>query len=640
MSADPNPVSAPDAAGSSEPARDESANTEPARAEAPAAALARAMQPEPSSPNANTEAITNEELPIRGVCLRYWDHLIGLVLCSSYVAILIRTARNLGYARDEGFYFDAGRSYARWVALALQNWAQARTRAAVDAAWSVNHEHPSLMKTLFGLSWQYLHEKHRVFAEAGTAFRFPGMVMGGLTLWLVYVMGARAYSRRAGIAAALAVALMPRVFYHSHLDCFDVPVMFWWTLVVYCYWRSLEGRSLVWGVLTGLAWGLALDVKFNVFLLPAVFLIHWMVVRGRELGSAARGGGFSVPIAVISMLTLGFATFIALWPWMWFETFVGEGGRPGRLAEYLGFHWNHPYYNIEFFGVNYFRPPFPRSYPYVMIAFTVPAITLVLFLVGLGVRLRPMLRDAAPLAWLIPPIGRLKPIHEFYRPRAGDDPRGTDLLFLGAGYSILALWWKTDTPIFGGTKHWITFYPFLALFAGAGFDATARALERVVDGRVRPAWVPAATLGALCVLSPLVQTAHSHPFGLSSYTPLAGGTPGAADLGMNRQFWGFTTGSLVGFFNDNVPPHGTVFVHDTAWPSWEMLQHDGRVRQDIRAVWGVDADFAIVHHELHMNEVDYQIWQAFQSPETYYVLQHDGVPIISVYRNPRLRERR
>lgn len=603
-------------------------------------------QPASSDERSHAPAATEGFAPLEpGVCapedpvqtrkrrMRWWDHFVGLVIASTYVAVLVRTARTLGYARDEGFYFDAGRAYAHWFEVLLRAPHAALTRQAIDAAWNVNHEHPSLMKSLSGLSWLYLHEKHHVFAEAGTAFRFPAMVMGGLCLWLVYVMGTRAYARRAGLMAAAMLALMPRVFYHAHLDCFDVPVMFWWTLVFYCYWRSVDG-SLGWGIVSGIVFGCALDVKFNCFVIPAVVLVHWVIVRGRDVGHTALGGGASVPIAFVSMLTLGFATFIFLWPWMWFDTFVGDGGRPGRLPEYLGFHWNHAYYNMEFLGYNFFRPPFPRSYPYVMILFTVPLATLVLFAAGLVARGRHLLRDAAPLAWFVPAIGRRASAWNAWRfERPGDDRAGTDLLFLGAGYAILALWWKTGTPIFGGTKHWFTAYPFLALFAGAGFDATARAFEAVLGRRVRPSWLPALSLGMLCVLAPLALTAHSHPFGLSNYTPIAGGAPGAADRGMNRQFWGFTTGSLVGYFNREIPPGGSVFIHDTAWPAWEMLQTDRRLRQDLRAAWDLGgADYAIVHHELHMNEVDFQIWQVYQSPAVRYVLTHDGVPIVSVYR--------
>ncbi|MDP3276231.1 MAG: glycosyltransferase family 39 protein [Deltaproteobacteria bacterium] len=564
------------------------------------------------------------------------DHGLGFLLCAVYVLLLIWTAKSLGYARDEGFYFDAARSYARWFDVLSSNWREAITRQSVDAFWQANHEHPALMKSLFALSWKYLYVKHHVFAEAGTAMRFPGMVMGGAMLWLAYIMGSRAYSRRAGLFAALALALMPRYFYHAHLDCFDVPVMFWWTLVVYCYWRSIEG-SMLWAVLTGIAWGCALNVKFNCFMLPVVFLIHWFVVRGRHVGSSAKLGGFSAPVAVLSMLTLGVVTFVALWPWMWFDFLSAEGGRPGRLGEYLSFHWNHPYYNMEFFGHNYFRPPFPRSFPYVMIAYTVPAITLVLFTVGLISRVPALLRQSAALAWFVPPVGALRALHQQHVRRDGDDPLGLDVLFLGAGYAILALWLKTNTPIFGGTKHWFTAYPFLCLFAGAGFEYFVRASEKTLRVRMPrvskwwPAWL-------LVLLPAAVQTQHSHPFGLTAYTPLAGGTPGSADRGMNRQFWGFTTGSLVSFFNERVPPNGSVFIHDTAWPSWEMMQSDRRLRPDIRVVWEVGpADFAIVHHELHMMEVDGQIWTAFGQARLAHVVTHDGVPIVSVYENPRLR---
>ncbi len=628
-----------------------------ASAEAPAETAA-AAEPTKSTDQEISSEKTEEKTPsepepkgLAGLFARWdwreksapiWlDHALGFVLCALYVLLLIRTARNLGYARDEGFYFDAARSYARWFDLLATNWREAVQRSNVDAFWTVNHEHPALMKSLFALSWKYLYVKHRVFAEAGTAMRFPGMVMGGLALWLVYIMGTRAYSRRAGLVAALSLGFMPRIFYHSHLDCFDVPVTFWWALVVYCYWRSIDETNksaLLWGVLTGVAWGFALNVKFNVFMLPVVFLIHWFVVRGRNVGDVARKGGISAPVAVLSMLTIGIATFIALWPWMWFDFLMGEGGRPGRLGEYLGFHWNHPYYNMEFFGHNYFRPPFPRSYPYMMILFTVPAVTLVLFFVGFASRVPSLLRQSAPLAWLIPPVGPFKRAHDFNKERATDDPLGTDVLFFGAGYAILALWLKPNTPIFGGTKHWFTAYPFLALFAGAGFEVIARQLERALDGRVRPAWLGWTAMASLLLAPSLVQTAHSHPFGLSQYTPLAGGTPGAADYGMNRQFWGFTTGSLTGYFNERVPQNGAVYIHDTAWPSWEMMQSDGRFRSDIRVVWEISpADYSIVHHELHMMEVDAQIWTAYGQARLSHVVTHDGVPIVSVYENPRVR---
>jgi hypothetical protein len=42
------------------------------------------------------------------------DHAVGAGLGAVYVAWLLSTARGLGFARDEGFYFNACSHYARW----------------------------------------------------------------------------------------------------------------------------------------------------------------------------------------------------------------------------------------------------------------------------------------------------------------------------------------------------------------------------------------------------------------------------------------------------------------------------------------------------------------------------------------------
>lgn len=544
-------------------------------------------------------------------------HAVGLALATLYVIVLVRTAPAIGFARDEGFYFHASRTYAEWFNLLFTNRHAALERSAIDAAWNINHEHPSLMKSLFGLSWLFLHEKWHLIRSESLAFRLPGMLFGGLGLWITHLFGHRAFGPRVGLVAALLLALMPRVFYHAHLDCFDVPVMTMWVVVLYAYWRSTSG-SLAWAVATGALWGLALETKHNAWFVPFLVVTHYVLSRGDAIVSDVRRGRFPLPMSLVMMALLGPLIFWALWPWMWFDFLRTPDGRPGRLAEYVGFHTNHAYYNMEYLGFNWFRPPFPRSYAWGMIAFTVPGITLALAALGLAVH---FLRGLRELPWV--------------RGRSDDERRGT-LLLVGMGFLVpLAPWFSSKTPIFGGTKHWFPAYPFLALMAGLGFAYVLRRLEENLAGRVRDPRVLGLALGALVALPPLWQTAHSHPFGLSNYTPLAGGTPGSADLGLNRQFWGFTTGSLAPWFNTHAPPSAGVYIHDTTYEAWDMLQRDGTLRRDLRAVWQVgEGDYAIVHHELHMNEVDYQIWTAWQSPAVAHVLTHDGVPIVSVYQRP------
>jgi hypothetical protein len=565
------------------------------------------------------------------------DHAVGAGIGAVYVAWLLATARSLGFARDEGTYFRAGRQYVRFFDLLFARRREAFEPSTVDSIFSFNHEHPVLTKDLFGLSWEYLHEKWHVFTDASTAFRFPGMVWAGIALWVTYLLGARAYGRWAGVIAAVLLALMPRVFYHSHLACFDIPIMSMWTLSVYVYWRATQQRTLGWAVLCGIVYGLALLTKHNAWILPIVYVSHAAVLHGRSFVRNLAVGRVTIPATLVAMAILGPLVFYAGWPWIWNDTV-------SRVREYVGFHMNHEYYNMEFLGQNYNMAPSPRSYMPVMVFATVPTVTLALFFLGAFDRLRVMVLRV--IAWVKAELRMLRdaskraPAEDAVHVPGFDPPvarerHQTDLLFFLALCGPLSVFPIISSyPIFGGTKHWLPGYPFLAVFAGRGFVILLAAMHRAW-----PELKDRARLGAgvslaftLC-LAPLVVTAHSHPFGLSSYVPFVGGTAGGADLGLNRQFWGFTTQSVGPWLAKNAPRRASVFIHDTSWDAWQEMLDEGRIRQDLRGVGSPsEADFSLVQHELHMNELDYGIWLAYGTVAPAYVLTQDNVPIVSVYR--------
>ena len=167
------------------------------------------------------------------------DHLIGAALAVVYVVWLVTGARALGFPRDEGVYFRAGRRVRRWWRSISERGTDAFQQGAIDAAFSANHEHPPLMKTLFGLSGWLFHEKWHVFTDASTAMRLPAMATAGLAIWVTYLFGRAPLGRRAGLVAGVLLALMPRVFFHAHLACFDVPITAMWIL---CCLRLLAGH--------------------------------------------------------------------------------------------------------------------------------------------------------------------------------------------------------------------------------------------------------------------------------------------------------------------------------------------------------------------------------------------------------------
>jgi Dolichyl-phosphate-mannose-protein mannosyltransferase len=543
---------------------------------------------------------------------RLADHLVGACLAALYLLILVKTAHAIGYARDEGFYFRAANAYSDWFDLLVRDADAAIAQPAVDATWSNNHEHPALVKSLFGISWNLFYKKHHLFSEEGTSFRFGGMCFAAGALWLIYVWGARARSRTTGLVAALLFAMMPRVFYHAHLDCFDVPIACMWTLCAYVYWRSLQTESLAWAIAAGVTFGLALDTKHNSWFLPVALTLHALIARRHRIWRGLKYGEIRAPLALWAMASIGPFVFLALWPWIWFDT-------TDRLTGYVNFHLNHEYYNMVFLGVNYWKPPMPRSYAWIMTAATVPTITLLLFLTGVVSRARA---HFAP--WFSREVGP-----SVY------DPARTDLLW---GICLLVQYapWilSTNTPIFGETKHWLTAYPFLCLFAGVGFDVVAARVRALFADRLSRVSLGAleVAMGAAVLAAPLAETIHSHPWGLSNYTPLVGGAPGGASLGLNRQFWGFTTGAVTGWLNEHVQPGQSVFLHDTAWESWDMLHRDGRLLPKVQGAWTIPSSaVALYQHEEHMEGVEYQIWSAYGTSSPAHIGVYDGVPIIYVY---------
>jgi 4-amino-4-deoxy-L-arabinose transferase-like glycosyltransferase len=549
------------------------------------------------------------------------DHVIGFAMALVYVGWLLSGARVLGFPRDEGTYFHAASDYFRWYRLLWDHGFKDATRPGViESSWSTNHEHPALMKTLFGASEYFFHEKWHVFADASTAYRLPAMCVAGVALWVTYLFGARAFSRRAGAIAAALLALMPRIFFHAHLACFDVPIAAMWIWCVYAYWRSVETRSIGWFIAVGVVYGLMLDTKHNAWFFPAVVVPHALFVWGQAIGRSRRAVWREIPWSLLSMAVLGPAVLVLLWPYLWHDT-------EGRIRWWINFHMNHEFYNIEYLGRNYFGPPSPKSYMPFMIVATVPTITILLFFIG--ALDRKLVAYRRIVAWMRAQRGR--PVGDVPQ----SDRRETDLLlFLSFGMAV-GPWLLPNTPIFGATKHWLPAYPVLAIMAGRGFDLVAASLERVAKG-----WSPGARAAALVALvasvlvGPALVTAHSHPFGLSAYVPLVSGTQGGADLGLNRQFWGFTTQTAAEqFLNAKAPKNSTVFIHDTTFDAWGRMQEEGRVRSDLRAAWAPgEAMYALVQHELHMSEVDYDIWIADGTDAPAYVVTHDDVPIVSVYK--------
>ena len=544
---------------------------------------------------------------------RWTRRAIGAALALIATILVLVEQRNVGIARDEVVYMQAGAGYADWW-LGLITFDHGIREHNITltfggpGATDHNREHPPVMKTLFGLSDKLLHRKLGVVDEV-TAFRLPSAAMHGVAVALVYALALGLWGLAEAIVAALLLMLLPRALFHAGLACFDAPTMTLWLATVYAYLRALDGRRWPWQV--GVLWGLALGTKHTALLLPFALGAHYLIVawRARPAGTwrvqAAAIIGYRWRV-IVSLAVLGPLTLYVVWPWLWFDPIH-------HVRDWLAFHTNHVHYNYEYLGHNWNAPRFPWHVALVTTLFTVPAATVAAALIGAGV-------------WLARP-----------RPAHG----AVLLLALSAAASIGPFVLGT-TPIFGAEKHWMPVLPTICLAAAVGAVWAARAVAAAI--LAVPARIAIAVVAGCVVLASVVETQVAEPYALTWYNTLAGGAPGAADLGMNRQFWGVAMRGVLPVLVEQGAPatpgaRTYVYTHDAA-PAWGMYQRLGLVPPTLLdAGWeqtGIDrSQLAVVIHERHFNRHDYLIWKSYGTVQPSFVLRSAGVPIVSLYRRPR-----
>jgi hypothetical protein len=538
--------------------------------------------------------------------------VIGLLLGVLTVVALAQSHREVGYVRDEGIYFEASRRYATWVDRVRNDPSAAMKPAVRDRHFALNHEHPALMKTIAGVTARALvgpDPAPGTGITEGAAMRLPAQVLAGCGVMLLFFVGARLGGIWAGFVCAGWFIALPRVWFHAGLHAFDVPVAVATLAVALVYRASL--RDTRWGVALGPLLGVAIAIKHNaMFLGPLLALHYWgclAVARWRHGRTIRRSQLIALPL--VSMATLAPLTAWALWPWLWHEPWA-------RLRDYFEFHRHHSWYNMEFLGHNFNQPPMPVAYPTVMTVATVPAVCLLLALVGLGLWVRADLRRTCSDTANEP---------SFFTPL----PPGWDRLE-GWGVAALAIFpialiSLPSTPIFGGTKHWLTAYPFMAI--GAAFAWSC--LWRESRWRLRRWLEPLAA--ALCLAPSIMATIDGHPYNLSQYAPLVGGPRGAANLGLNRGFWGHAALPLLPIASEVTPPRAGFYLHDIHPLAQKQYEREGRWPDDLvpAAIGGAAA--GLLFHELHMTTWEVDLWKRMHTTAPAGVITLDDVPLTSLY---------
>ncbi len=583
------------------------------------------------------------------------DAVVGAALAVLHLAFLASTL-DVGFSRDESFYFNAAEQYAGWYDLLLKEPGKALSKEAVDQFFAYNGEHPALPKMLYGASWRLFGRMHDPVAEPfsrawyfqgnppdtllgwfseSTAMRLPALLLASFLVFAVYLFGVEFLGRRAALFAALGWMFQPHAFWHSHFACFDVPVTAMWFLSAWAFLKSVpppgapRTRSHVrWALATGVMLGLALNTKHNAFFFPPLAFLWWAWTRRREWSLRLEGAGLRlrippVPLAFFAMLLVTPAVYYLLWPKLWHDPV-------GHLKWYLSFHAKHEYYWVYYFGTLYTKPPFPLPFPFVMSAMTIPGTTVLLFAAGSLRLLREwVVRAASRFAASASGLASRLPVRE---------PGMVLFVFLNflIPFAVIA---HPKVPHFGGTKHWLHGVPFACLMAGVGFEVLLDGLKALADrlGRAfstKGVRVAGGALALLLFVAPAAYDTLTHTAdGSSYYNAFAGGRAAMGELGMQREFWGNSSYSALGWVNEELPPNSRVHFHDTTWDAVRMYWRDGLLRRDVIPVWDLgSADELLFHWHKEFTDIEAEARDDWRVDLPAFVSAPDGVPLLDAWR--------
>lgn len=540
------------------------------------------------------------------------DLLISLAIGIFIFFYIHMTTHLVGFVRDEGFYMKAASITADWFEFMEKSFAKGNviepfSRKSIDKYFKFNNEHPAFMKTLFGFS-QYVFERKLGWMSFAESARFVGALFAMFTAVFIYFFGLLFFNRFTAVVAPFFFFMMPHIFFHSHLACFDIPILFFWSAIFFLYALHLRSGSISTAICTAVFLGFAMASKHNAFFIPVLFFVSWIIFYMLKYRKERQCNWFrklfiSVPKVFYMFVFITIPVYFISWPWIWYDSIK-------RFGSYLAFHTLHVNYTNYYFGTELARPPFPINYPFGMTFFTTPLPQLLFFIAGIIFFTAGMIRC-----------------------RDWKEKESNGLMLAGALFPIILIA-IPSVPIFGGIKHWFTGYP---LMMTAGIFVISEEIRRFCgENEIKQKLIPAVIfVVALTAIVPLnIKFAKR---GAAFYNEFIDGAQGAAELRMQRNFWGYDILELVGKLNGTAPEGSTVYVmggyEGLNWNSFLYLKKEGIIREDINGTNTLrNADYAFFFYEKQNEHMLNEISAEFGTAKAEVLSQTDSVFYSALFR--------
>ncbi|HEX5061241.1 MAG TPA: glycosyltransferase family 39 protein [Kofleriaceae bacterium] len=219
-----------------------------------------------------------------------------------------------GQTWDEDVNWSSGRNYVTNI-LSLD---------LSPLSWIWNYQHPPVMKYLEGIGAQ--------FADGYGPARALSAIWVALGCAFLVPIGARLYSFRVGVLAAIIAALLPPLVAHGQIVGHEAPTVLWWSLGILLALTIHDGEPslrtlrirLVW---LGVVIGIAVASRFVNGLLGVLVLVivAERAPAKRALRTAIEGAAI---MPIVAALTL-----YAVWPRLWTHPFSSLDESLAKLTQ-------------------------------------------------------------------------------------------------------------------------------------------------------------------------------------------------------------------------------------------------------------------------------------------------------------------
>ncbi len=540
--------------------------------------------------------------------MKFWPSsnrlLIAGVISTLFFFFGVLTLSDYGISWDSPIHFRRGQAYLNFFLNGKKDYSNLSGRRSFyqDDLYSFTSPihmeagHPPVNDIASSVFNFIFYQKLGLLGDIESYNLFIVFV-SALSVGLVFLFTSEIIGIFGGIAASLLTSGYPLFFGESHFNIKDLPLLFFFTLFIYLFYKGIRTRRNIYLYICGIVFGLGMGVKFNmVFAIPVVVLwIFYEVYKDRKFLAFLKSRKFILPILLLPFTSL--AIIIASWPYLW-------GNVLNNFLEIVNFYksvgsGNNFQQGFSFLGFN--------LYPIYWIITTTPPVIILFFFLGL-ISFRRLGKEEKSLYILA-------------------------LIWFGVTILRVVI---PSTTIYGGVRQIMEYIPAMVIIAGIGMNQIKK-LKFVK--RLFPKGFIFEFIFILIIGSMLFMTnIKLHPNENVYFNFLSGGIAGAVQRKIPAA--GNTFGNVyrqgVGWVNENLPRESKLTLIQGTTSNLPLFE----LRQDLKYS---NYNFSGVKRggeyimEMTYNYETKSYYYAWDYVENFlnpiYEVRTDGVSLLKIWKN-------